>query len=219
MRQAQRFLALAAVLLAAAGCGDTGLTGASITGGSVPIGPTRVAGEAALATSPDEPVVGAEVSVTDSSGTTRTATTDTAGEFSVAGAAAGPAAVHVSAPGMRPLDLNVNIPPNGTAQLALALVPSDVQEPDVQSLTADHQGIQAKVGDIVRIRATQKFGLGPGGMPSQEMSPSWVVEGGVGEIRHGGPGDALFVATQAGTGRILITSGARQIIIPVTVTQ
>ncbi len=225
MMRALRFLVLAALGLAAAGCGGgLGSIASGITGGSVPIGPTRVAGEAALATQPAQPVVGAQVVVTDATATEQRAVTDSSGQFALASAAPGPATLRVSAKGVRPLELPLNIPSSGVARVALALIPSDVTPGEVQSFTVDHQGIEAQVGEVVRIHSMRQFGpghdpgSGPGQGPPPDLTPSWVVEGGVGIIRHGGPGDALFEATQVGTGRIIITLGDRQITIPVTVT-
>ncbi|MBI3947283.1 MAG: carboxypeptidase regulatory-like domain-containing protein [Armatimonadetes bacterium] len=199
------FAAVLSVL--ASGCGSN-----SITGGSLPPGPNRLAGTAAKATAPDQPVAGAQVVVTDASGAERRATTDASGQFTIAEAAAGPAQVQVTAAGMHTLSLGVELPQAGMVTVALAMVPSDVTV-DVQSLVPNPPSIQARIGDRVHVSATPM--VGP--MHTTSVTPSWVVEGGVGGITHSGMGMAVFQAARTGAGRIVISLGSQQAVVPIEV--
>jgi hypothetical protein len=203
-------LGLIAALLG--GCGGGAIS--SLTGGGVPAGRAALEGTVADALDPGQPVADATVSVTvqpDAGGSayTETTRTDSAGAFSFAGLPEGEATVQVTPPAAmpgRPLLAQVRVRGGYTASLAASIEPLGVV-PAVASLTVSPESIDAVVGVPVEISATALLTNG------RPIRPTWVVEGGIGRIGHGGH----FLPLGVGSGQIRVRAGDQEKIIPVVV--
>ncbi|MBI3944706.1 MAG: carboxypeptidase regulatory-like domain-containing protein [Armatimonadetes bacterium] len=196
-----------------AGCG-----GSALTGGGIPSGRAQIEGVVVDALDPDRPVADAEVTLAIIlGGETRTALftaetrTDAAGAFLFRNTPEGEAILRVTPPrGMhgRPTLASVRLRGGDTASLALAIEP-DAATATGATLTVIPERIETTLGTPVTVAATAMLANG------QTVRPSWVVEGGIGNITPQG----RFVPRRIGSGQIRVRAGDREVVVPVVVAE
>ncbi len=144
-------------------------------------------------------------------GAGRSGTSNASGAFTITGLPSGSYIVTVNAPNSEQYgtaSARVTLSDNQTTTVNLALLPLGVAAPervlvDPASATVDLNGQLAFRAQVV----------GPNGQVYDGYEPTWVVDGGVGQITS----DGVFTAETVGSGQIRAFAGSAERTVPVTV--
>lgn len=176
------------ILAALVGCGS------SLTGGSVPLGTGTVTGTVSRATAPEETVADVPLTLVASNGQTFTTLSLADGTFLFQAVPSGSARLSVNPQphqGFRRMQLVLNIGAEQRTEVWVALVPEDAPI-TVTRLTIQPSQVSLRVGEEQLFRATLQ------GQNIEGLTPTWIVEGGIGHISPQG----MFLAERPGKGRI-----------------
>lgn len=179
-----------------------GCEGSDAGGGAPPPGPAggtaTLTGVVVGADNTATMIANAEVEV---QGTGRSAITDGNGRFTIANLAPGTRTVFVTTPQSEvygTATAQVPLVENQTTTVSLAVLPLGLEPPvqillDPLNATLDLNGRLAYRAQVV----------GPDNRPYEGVEPTWVVQGGIGQITA----DGVFTAQTVGSGQVLAYSG------------
>jgi len=154
---------------------------------------------------PDTAVSGATVSIRASDGRTVETTSQNDGSFELKDVATGPATITVRPPAqghkLKPVTLDIEVGEDGQGEpsVVAALEPAD-QPIEVGRIEISPQEVAARPGSIVDFIVTIYDGQG---QPLSGITPSWVVDKGLGRIDRLG----RFRALRVGRGKVRVFAG------------
>lgn len=185
----------------AVGCGGLG-----ITGGSVPIGTSRVRGIVARADNLSQPVVGAQVRLSGAAFASDR-TTDAQGAFDFGRVAEGSFRCAITPPegsGLRPdWSWDYTVPHDTDMFMIAVLLPSGLDPQSVKRISLTPDSPTVRVGETVRFRATA---YDQNDQPIA-TTPSLLLQNETGTLSP----DGTFVATRTGRSRLFARIGDRSV--------
>jgi hypothetical protein len=187
-------LPLAAALVVIIGCGG----GLGLTGGSVPIGTSRLAGIAVRGDSLTTPVPNVKVTLQTGS-SVATKGTDSSGHFEFSRIAGGGYECTMDSPAGTGLKTGwswaFDLPEGSAAQLVAALLPASTDSNSVKETDILPAGATMHVGDTVRF-VSSSYGEGHS---SIAIAPSLLLSGNIGDLSA----DGTIHATTVGQAKLL----------------